>query len=137
VRLIAACNSGDTAGGKDSVVGYSSFALYERSDAQSGAALIRSRGPPSRKAARQARRAVRRALARASRRDLRHLLKDGELRGCIGSLEATRPLARTWPKTRSPRRFATRASRSSAPRSGSSARSRSPAFRAQADSVYR
>src|SRR3954469_22317329 len=29
IRLLAACNSGDTAGGKGQVVGYSSFALYE------------------------------------------------------------------------------------------------------------
>src|SRR5881394_546156 len=30
IRLLAACNSGDTAGGKGQVVGYSSFALHER-----------------------------------------------------------------------------------------------------------
>jgi AmmeMemoRadiSam system protein B/AmmeMemoRadiSam system protein A len=29
IRLLGACNSGDTAGGKDRVVGYSAFALYE------------------------------------------------------------------------------------------------------------
>ena len=29
LKLLSACNSGDTAGGKDRVVGYSSFALYE------------------------------------------------------------------------------------------------------------
>src|SRR3954469_802304 len=29
IQLLAACNSGDTAGGKGQVVGYSSFALYE------------------------------------------------------------------------------------------------------------
>src|SRR5438105_7463875 len=29
IKLLAACNSGDTAGGKGQVVGYSSFALYE------------------------------------------------------------------------------------------------------------
>src|SRR6185312_8471166 len=28
IRLLGACNSGDTAGGKGRVVGYSSFALY-------------------------------------------------------------------------------------------------------------
>jgi AmmeMemoRadiSam system protein B len=29
IRLLAACNSGDTAGGKERVVGYSAFALHE------------------------------------------------------------------------------------------------------------
>jgi AmmeMemoRadiSam system protein A len=29
IRLVGACNSGDTAGGKDRVVGYSAFSLYE------------------------------------------------------------------------------------------------------------
>ena len=29
IRLLGACNSGDTAGGKDRVVGYSAFSLYE------------------------------------------------------------------------------------------------------------
>ena len=93
VRLLAACNSGDTAGRKDSVVGYSSFALYEQSDAQAGAALIAI-----------ARAAIEQKLLGkpAAPPDVpwlvRHaatfvtLLKDGELRGCIGSLEATRPL---------------------------------------------
>ena len=94
VRLLAACNSGDTAGRKDSVVGYSSFALYERSEAQSGAALIGI-----------ARAAIEERLfdKAAARRDAPWLerpgatfvtlLKNGELRGCIGSLEAKRPLA--------------------------------------------
>jgi len=95
VRLIAACNSGDTAGGKDSVVGYSSFALYERSDAQSGAALIeiaraaiegKLLGKPAAPSAAP-------WLERPGATFVT-LLKDGELRGCIGSLEATRPLAR-------------------------------------------
>ena len=29
IRLLGACNSGDTAGGRERVVGYSAFALYE------------------------------------------------------------------------------------------------------------
>jgi len=95
VRLLAACNSGDTAGGKDSVVGYSSFALYEHSDAQSGAALI----AVARAAIEE--RLFGKAAARLEAPWLERpgatfvtLLKNGELRGCIGSLEATRPLAR-------------------------------------------
>ena len=95
VRLLAACNSGDTTGAKDSVVGYSSFALYERSDAQSGAALIeiaraaiegKLLGKPAAPSAAP-------WLERPGATFVT-LLKDGELRGCIGSLEATRPLAR-------------------------------------------
>ena len=94
VRLLAACNSGDTAGGKDSVVGYSSFALYEHSDAQAGAALVAlARAAIEEKL-------LDRAAARFEASWLERpgatfvtLLKCGELRGCIGSLEATRPLA--------------------------------------------
>jgi hypothetical protein len=94
VRLLAACNSGDTSGGKDHVVGYSSFALYERSDAQAGATLIEI-----------ARAAIEERLfgKAATPRDAPWLgrpgatfvtlLKNGELRGCIGSLEAVKPLA--------------------------------------------
>ena len=97
LKLIAACNSGDTAGGRDRVVGYSSFGLYEGAEPsldEAGRALI--------------------ALARnAIESDLLEteeikfdmpwlqqcgatfvtLTKDGQLRGCIGSLEAARPLA--------------------------------------------
>jgi AmmeMemoRadiSam system protein B/AmmeMemoRadiSam system protein A len=97
VRLLAACNSGDTAGGRNQVVGYSSFALYdgdEVSTADAGQTLV--------------------AIARASiEQDLLAkpkpqfeapwlgqagatfvtLMKNGELRGCIGSLQAARPLA--------------------------------------------
>jgi AmmeMemoRadiSam system protein B/AmmeMemoRadiSam system protein A len=94
VRLLAACNSGDTAGGKDSVVGYSSFALYEQSDAQSGAALIAiARAAIEEKLFGKA--AVRLDAPWLERPGATFvtLLKDGELRGCIGSLEATRPLA--------------------------------------------
>src|SRR5437764_6278800 len=96
IKLLAACNSGDTAGGKGQVVGYSSFALYEPgaevSLDEAGKTLL--------------------AVARAAIEPnlfggaqtvdapwLRHegatfvtLTKDGALRGCIGSLEASRPL---------------------------------------------
>jgi hypothetical protein len=94
VRLLAACNSGDTAGGKDSVVGYSSFALYEQSDAQAGAALIAiARAAIEQKLlGKPAARLDASWLERAGATFVT-LLKGGELRGCIGSLEATRPLA--------------------------------------------
>ena len=94
LRLLAACNSGDTAGGKDRVVGYSSLAFDEVSPEGAGEALL--------------------AIARATiEARLLHttpvssgadwlarpgatfvtILKDGALRGCIGSLEASRPIA--------------------------------------------
>jgi hypothetical protein len=97
IRLLHACNSGDTAGDRLRVVGYSAFALHEREEVShedAGAELL--------------------GIARASiestllgtclpetgRFDwLRRagatfvtLTRDGELRGCIGSLEAVRPL---------------------------------------------
>jgi MEMO1 family protein len=95
---LAACNSGDTAGGKHRVVGYCAFALYEPGSvtpAHAGETLV--------------------AIARAAiahRLDLQRegpktdaapwlaqsgatfvtLRLDGKLRGCIGSLAAVRPL---------------------------------------------
>ena len=98
IRLLSACNSGDTAGGKDRVVGYASFALYE-SDAiapeVAGRTLIEI-----------AKDSIANGLglssAPAKRSQLPWLLQpgasfitltiDGALRGCIGSLSATRPI---------------------------------------------
>ena len=95
LRLLAACNSGDTAGGKDRVVGYSSLALDEVTPAEAGAALVEVA-----RAAIEARLLQRTAMPREAPWLARPgaafvtILKDGALRGCIGSLEATRPLAR-------------------------------------------
>jgi AmmeMemoRadiSam system protein A len=98
ITLLAACNSGDTAGGKDRVVGYSSFALHEGGGAvsmeEAGKTLL--------------------AIARDSVESLLSgkdaafepgaawlsqcgatfvtLTKNGALRGCIGSLQAVQPL---------------------------------------------
>jgi len=98
VLPLAACNSGDTAGGKSRVVGYSSFAVFERP------------GPAVADAGRVltgiARGAIANGLGLSSvpvkRGHLPWLLqpgasfvtliKEGALRGCIGSLQATRPL---------------------------------------------
>jgi AmmeMemoRadiSam system protein B/AmmeMemoRadiSam system protein A len=99
MRRLGVCNSGDTAGGKGRVVGYASFALDEPDtlDAEAaGAALIGI-----------ARAAIARRLgvetAPAVAADAPWLRQpgatfitlklDGRLRGCIGSLEAHRPLA--------------------------------------------
>ena len=98
VRLLAACNSGDTAGGKARVVGYAAFALYEADEvaaAEAGRTLLEI-----------ARGAIANGLGLSSVPVKRNhkswllqpgatfvtLLKDGELRGCMGSLSAERAL---------------------------------------------
>jgi hypothetical protein len=98
VMRLAACNSGDTAGGKAKVVGYASFAVFERAGpavADAGRTLVEI-----------ARGAIANGLGLASVPVKRNhlpwllqpgasfvtLMKDGALRGCIGSLQATRPL---------------------------------------------
>ncbi|HEX7055020.1 MAG TPA: AmmeMemoRadiSam system protein B [Burkholderiales bacterium] len=96
VRLLAACNSGDTAGGKDRVVGYSAFALDEPASSVSLAAA----GPVLLGAARGAIEA--RLFGAAASADAPWLsqpgatfvtvMREGALRGCIGSLQATRAL---------------------------------------------
>ena len=97
VKLLSACNSGDTAGGKGRVVGYSAFGLYEHGEIsldEAGRALVAiARGAIEAKL-------TGRASARFSARWLEQpgasfitLTKNGELRGCIGSLEPARALA--------------------------------------------
>lgn len=96
VRLLAACNSGDTAGGKGQVVGYCAFALHEPDGdvplQEAGGTLLRL-----------ARSAIEGRLfgttasldapwlAQAGASFVT-LMRDGALRGCIGSLQAARPL---------------------------------------------
>ena len=98
IRRLAACNSGDSAGGKGRVVGYASFALFEP-----GAVSLEAAGPPLLAIARAA---IAHALGlpvEAPRTDAPAWLQqagasfitltlDGKLRGCIGSLAAHRPL---------------------------------------------
>jgi AmmeMemoRadiSam system protein B/AmmeMemoRadiSam system protein A len=98
IRLLGACNSGDTAGGKDRVVGYSAFALYEGARVslqEAGETLLAL-----------ARGAIGHALgvhAEPPRTDASAWLArpgatfvtlqlEGKLRGCIGSLAPTRGL---------------------------------------------
>lgn len=96
-RLLDCRNSGDTAGGKDRVVGYASFALGGDEagyGAEHGRMLLRI-----------ARAGIEAALGMPSaqvpdapwlhehRASFVTLQEDGRLRGCIGSLEAQRPLA--------------------------------------------
>jgi AmmeMemoRadiSam system protein A len=97
LKLLAACNSGDSAGGRDRVVGYSAFGLYEGGEPsldEAGRTLVAL-----------ARNAIESSLSETKRIKpdlpwLRQagatfvtLTKDGALRGCIGSLQAERPLA--------------------------------------------
>ena len=96
LKLLAACNSGDTAGGKDRVVGYSSFGLYEGGEValdEAGRTLLSiaraaieqqlfGAGAPASVA----------AWLRQPAATFVTLTKNGELRGCIGSLQAARAL---------------------------------------------
>lgn len=98
IRLLGACNSGDSAGGRDRVVGYSAFALYEGERVtlqDAGLALLAI-----------ARAAIGHALgvyAEPPRTEVAPWLArpgatfvtlrlDGKLRGCIGSLAPTRSI---------------------------------------------
>ncbi len=113
IEQIERCNSGDTAGDKDRVVGYASFALYEPPSNGSSAQGGKFTGEPAGLlSAEQGLALVQ--LARASLHDATGaskeplpglksfqapgaafvtLTQDGKLRGCIGSLQASRPLA--------------------------------------------
>lgn len=100
IRRLMACNSGDTAGGRDQVVGYSAFALFEGAPVapeEAGRTLLGL-----------ARAAIAQRFAEPDAVDppgsdgpqwLRQtgatfvtLMHAGKLRGCIGSLEARRAL---------------------------------------------
>jgi AmmeMemoRadiSam system protein B/AmmeMemoRadiSam system protein A len=98
VRLLAACNSGDTAGDREGVVGYSAFALEEAKRAA-------DREDVGRTLVGVARGSIvhRLGLGEAPRLDVPAwlvppaatfvtLTYEARLRGCIGSLEARRPL---------------------------------------------
>jgi AmmeMemoRadiSam system protein B/AmmeMemoRadiSam system protein A len=97
VKLLAACNSGDTAGGKREVVGYSSFALHE-----AGAEV--SLEEAGRTLLSLVRAEIENVLLQTHKQQqdspwLKQagatfvtLTRNGALRGCIGSLEAARPL---------------------------------------------
>jgi MEMO1 family protein len=96
LKLLAACNSGDTAGGKDRVVGYSSFGLYEGGEVSlddAGRTLLSL-----------ARDSIEETLLNKPKSKNSFpwlgqtgatfvtLTKDGSLRGCIGSLAPARAL---------------------------------------------
>jgi AmmeMemoRadiSam system protein B/AmmeMemoRadiSam system protein A len=97
VRLLAACNSGDTAGGRNQVVGYSSFALYdggEVSTAEAGQTLLAiARASIEQDLLAKPKPQFEALWLRQAGATFVTLMKNGELRGCIGSLQAVRPLA--------------------------------------------
>lgn len=102
IEQIERCNSGDTAGDRDRVVGYASFALYEPTAGGQDGALSREQGL----ALVQLARASLHEATGASKEPVPGLksfqgpgaafvtlTQGGQLRGCIGSLQASRPLA--------------------------------------------
>lgn len=96
MRLLAACNSGDTAGGRQQVVGYSSFALYEGGDIaleEAGRTLLAvARASIEQGLFSKAASPTEAAWLKQSGATFVTLTRDGALRGCIGSLQAARPL---------------------------------------------
>jgi AmmeMemoRadiSam system protein A len=96
LKLLAACNSGDTAGGKGQVVGYSAFGLYEGGEVSledAGRTLLAiARGRIERELfGHETKSASAHWLAQAGATFVT-LTKNEALRGCIGSLEAARAL---------------------------------------------
>lgn len=96
-ELLDVRNSGDTAGGRDRVVGYASFAFREPHAARFGDAHGRSLTAIARAAVAEALGRGAAALPdehwlREQRASFVTLTLGGRLRGCIGSLEAHRPL---------------------------------------------
>ena len=96
LKLLSACNSGDTAGGKDRVVGYSSFGLYEGGEVaidQAGRTLLAiARGAIEAKLGGSPGVLHSAPWLQQAGATFVTLTKNGELRGCIGSLEPARAL---------------------------------------------
>jgi len=98
IRLLSACNSGDTAGGRSRVVGYSAFALHEGAPVgaeEAGRTLIgiarasiaKVLGFPGESPV-----AMLAPWLRQAGATFVTLTMDGKLRGCVGSLAAERML---------------------------------------------
>ena len=96
LKRLAACNSGDTAGGKDQVVGYSAFALYEGSAVSSEEAgktlLSIARDRIESHLTGKSTTSPAAPWLQQTGATFVTLTKDGALRGCIGSLEPRRAL---------------------------------------------
>jgi len=91
-------NSSDTAGDRDRVVGYAAFAFEATSDAdaldsEKGATLLKlARSEIASKLGEPAAKPVKAAWLQEPGASFVTLTRQGELRGCIGTLEAHRPL---------------------------------------------
>ena len=100
VRLLGLCNSGDSAGDKERVVGYTALAFSakptrpdQESDAERGATLLAIARAAISTALGQPRRASEdEPWLQESGASFVTLTQNGQLRGCIGSLEARRAL---------------------------------------------
>lgn len=96
IRLLAACNSGDTAGGKGKVVGYSAFSLIEGegvSGDEAGRALLQiARGAIEYRLFDRSNPGFSFDWLKQSGATFVTLTREGALRGCIGSLQAARPV---------------------------------------------
>ena len=103
IEQIERCNSGDTAGDRQRVVGYASFALYEPGktgrasaglSAEQGLALVQLARASLHEATGAAREPVPGLKSfQGPGAAFVTLTSRGQLRGCIGSLQASRPLA--------------------------------------------
>jgi len=96
IKLLGACNSGDTAGGKGKVVGYSAFALYEPgaqvSLDEAGKTLLGIARAAIESKLFGSAKTFDGAWLRQMGASFITLTREGALRGCIGSLQAARPL---------------------------------------------
>ena len=96
LKLLAACNSGDTAGGKGRVVGYSAFGLYEGGEVpldEAGRTLLSiARGVIESRLFDRKLEVPRPGWLHQNGATFVTLTKDGALRGCIGSLAPRRAL---------------------------------------------
>jgi len=97
LRLLSACNSGDTAGGKGRVVGYSAFGLYEGGEVsleEAGWTLLSlARGSIESNLFGKSENTPSVPWLTQTGATFVTLTKEGSLRGCIGSLQAARALA--------------------------------------------
>ncbi|HWA38455.1 MAG TPA: AmmeMemoRadiSam system protein B [Burkholderiales bacterium] len=97
LKLLGACNSGDTAGGRDRVVGYSSFALHEAGGDVSLEEAGRTLLATARTAIECELKGTQEGIADSpflfqAGATFVTITKERKLRGCIGSLEAVRPV---------------------------------------------
>jgi AmmeMemoRadiSam system protein B/AmmeMemoRadiSam system protein A len=98
INLLATCNSGDTAGDKAQVVGYAAFGLYDEETGLSrekagGTLLGIARDRIEDRLFHKNVAGINAAWLRQTSATFVTLKKQGQLRGCIGSLQAERSLA--------------------------------------------